>query len=97
MHKPVIGPQSTVAGGSEADVFTRWDTHRKIPALLPSELELVDYVGVRVVTPFAELHRVPVVATALRWAETESRGFAVSLLRRLLDARRAQAWPHHKS
>jgi SAM-dependent methyltransferase len=38
---------------TEADIPTRWDSPRDIPKLLPPNVELVDYHGVRVLTPFA--------------------------------------------
>ncbi len=54
---------------TEAAVFTRWDTPRRVRAHLPSTLELVAFHGVRVLTPMAALHRLPLVGRALNLAE----------------------------
>ncbi len=53
----------------ERAVFTRWDSPSKLSALLPPELELVDLHGVRVLTPVAGVHRLPLLGPALRLAE----------------------------
>lgn len=69
LAKKVAGPQPIGDGRTEADVFTRWDSPRAIPSLLPPNLELLDYYGVRVLTPFAAVHRIPWVARGLGRAE----------------------------
>ena len=69
LAKRIAGPQPIGEGRTEADIFTRWDSPRSIPRLLPSGVELVDYRGVRVLTPFAAVHRVPGVGRALGRAE----------------------------
>jgi hypothetical protein len=55
-------------------VYTRWDTPFTIPKLLPPELELVDYRGIRVVTPLALVHTLPLVRQAFAMAERASVG-----------------------
>ncbi len=69
LAKKVAGPQRIGDDRTEADISTRWDSPRAIPKLLQPNLELVDYYGVRVLTPFAALHRVPWVAQGLSRAE----------------------------
>lgn len=65
---------------TEADVPTRWDDPRAIRAMLPRGCVLEDLHGVRVLTPAALLHRVPILAPLLARAEERaSRGFARAL------------------
>ena len=58
---------------TEADVPTRWDTRPEAAALLPEGTHLVDHYGVRIFTPFAAVHRLPVLGAALRSAERMGR------------------------
>jgi len=69
LAKKVAGPQPISDDRTEADIFTRWDSPRAIPKLLPPNVELVDYHGVRVLTPFAAVHRIPWMARGLSPAE----------------------------
>ncbi|HJL15412.1 MAG TPA: class I SAM-dependent methyltransferase [Sandaracinaceae bacterium LLY-WYZ-13_1] len=90
LARRLAGARRVGAAHTEDDVSTRWDTPRAALARLPSSLELVDVRGVRVVTPFAALHRVVTVAPLLARAErVASRsplrwlgGFLVLVLRR---------------
>lgn len=90
LAKRAAGPQPIGERRTEADVYTRWDSPRTIPSLLPSNAELVDYRGVRVLTPFAAMHRIPVLGQGLRRAErlaTRSAlryfgGFLIAVLRK---------------
>ncbi|MGE0789711.1 MAG: class I SAM-dependent methyltransferase [Sandaracinaceae bacterium] len=54
-------PRAIGEAHDEADIPTRWDTPRAMIDRLPSSLTLVETAGVRVVTPFATVHRVPFV------------------------------------
>lgn len=75
---------------TEADVSTRWDSPRAIRRLLPEGAELVDLRGVRVVTPAALVHRVPLVRTLFERAEERASesvlrafgGFLIAVIRR---------------
>ncbi|AKF06870.1 class I SAM-dependent methyltransferase [Sandaracinus amylolyticus] len=75
---------------TEADVETRWDSPRAIRRMLPRGTELVDMRGVRVVTPAAFVHRVPLVSTLFARAEEHASrsmlrtlgGFLVAVVRR---------------
>jgi ubiquinone/menaquinone biosynthesis C-methylase UbiE len=90
LAKKAAGPQPINADRTEADIFTRWDSPRAIPRLLPPNLELVDYYGVRVLTPFAAVHRIPWVARGLGRAELAAShsplryfgGFLITVLRK---------------
>lgn len=61
LAKRIAGPQKISDGRTEADIYTRWDSPLVIPKLLPARAELVGYRGVRVVTPAAFVHKVPLV------------------------------------
>jgi ubiquinone/menaquinone biosynthesis C-methylase UbiE len=75
---------------TEADVPTRWDSARAIRAMLPRGCELEDVRGVRVLTPAAFVHRVPVLGALLARAEERASrsivrglgGFLVAIVRR---------------
>ncbi len=69
LAKRAAGPQRIAERRTEADISTRWDSPRAIRALVPPNLELVDFDGVRVLTPFASVHRLPLLGDGLRWAE----------------------------
>ena len=69
LAKRLAGPQPISDGRTEADVFTRWDSPRAIRALFPHDAVFEDVRGVRVLTPAAFAHRVPLLRNALRHAE----------------------------
>ncbi|MCA9527894.1 MAG: methyltransferase domain-containing protein [Myxococcales bacterium] len=77
---------------TDDQVFTRYDRLADVRGYLPPSLALEDVRGVRVLTPFAQAHRVPLVSTALAWAEHQARdkrltarlgGFLVVICRKL--------------
>lgn len=90
MAKRAAGPRPVGADRTEADIYTRWDSPRAIEALLPPGLALVDFRGVRVLTPVAAVHRIPLLGPGLRRAEElASRsplrylgGFLIAVLRK---------------
>lgn len=90
LAKKVAGPQPISEDRTEADVFTRWDSPSDVRSLLPPGVELVDFYGVRVLTPFAAVFRVPGVGRVLGKAELlASRspiryfgGFLIAVLRK---------------
>ncbi|MEM9189970.1 MAG: methyltransferase domain-containing protein [Myxococcota bacterium] len=83
-------PGSISERRTEADVYTRWDSPLVIRRILPPGVELIDYRGVRVLTPTAALHRLPAVGSALRFLERRALtsrlrylgGFLVAILRK---------------
>lgn len=90
LAKKAAGPQRIADDRTEADISTRWDSPRDIPKLLPPNVELVDYYGVRVLTPFAAVHKLPWLARGLSRAELIAShsplryfgGFLVAVLRK---------------
>jgi len=90
LARRAIGPRDIGGGRTEADVYTRWDLPWDVPRLAPPTLELVDTTGIRVFTPAAFVHRVPVMGSLLRAAEARAMrsplrvfgGFYVATFRR---------------
>lgn len=90
LAKKVAGPRSIGGGRTEAEIPTRWDSPRSIRKLLPSGLELVEHYGVRVLTPFAAVHRFPWLSRRLVQAEVAAArsplryfgGFLITALRK---------------
>jgi ubiquinone/menaquinone biosynthesis C-methylase UbiE len=90
LAKKVAGPQPIGDDRTEADIPTRWDSPRAIQKLLPPNVELVDFYGVRVLTPVASAHRIPWVGPALSRAERFAArsplryfgGFLIAVLRK---------------
>ena len=71
--KRLGGPGRISEGTRESAVFTRWDSIRQLADHFPPQVRLLDYAGVRVLTPFAGVHRIPGVGRLLRRAEWASR------------------------
>lgn len=69
LAKRLAGPGAISEARTEADVYTRWDPPSVLRRAAPASLELVEVVGVRVLTPAAFVHRLPVVGGLLRRAE----------------------------
>ena len=69
LAKKAVGPRRISDARTEADVFTRWDSPRKLWSLIPPNTEWVEVRGLRVLTPFAAVHRIPVLGASLRKAE----------------------------
>ena len=90
--KKLAGPGAISEKTRESAVFTRWDTLEDLKAILPAGLRLERAAGVRVVTPSASAHKLPVVRGVLSYAEHKARdvealarwaGFLVLVLRRV--------------
>lgn len=76
---------------NDEQVFTRYDSLRAVRGYLPPTLSYTGVRGIRVFTPFAQVHAVPAVGHALRAAERVARdslltarlgGFMVVLVER---------------
>ena len=84
-------PTAVSATTHDEHVFTRYDTADEIRAYLPPSLDWETSRGIRIVTPVAQVHRVPVVGALVRRAEhaladlpvaRELGGFLVVIARR---------------
>jgi ubiquinone/menaquinone biosynthesis C-methylase UbiE len=90
LAKRIAGPQKISEERTEADVYTRWDAPFTIPKLLPRNLKLIEYRGVRVATPAAFVHKIPLVRDAFAFIEQKSvrsplryfGGFLLAVLRK---------------
>ena len=60
-----------VLASFDVHVFTRYDSAKDIRAYLPPELEWVTSRGIRIVTPVAQVHRIPLVGPLVRRTEQE--------------------------
>lgn len=67
--KAIKPPTAISTEHSDEAVFTRYDRPRDAAAYLPASLSWVTTRGVRILTPVAQAHRVPVVGSLLRAAE----------------------------
>ena len=53
----------------DTEVYTRYDAPHQAAAYLPEKLTLLRAHGIRVVTPTAIFHRLPIVRTVVQWSE----------------------------
>jgi len=67
--KAVKRPTAVSENTHDEHVYTRYDDARAIASYLPPELEWVTSRGIRVITPAAKVLELPVVGSAIRWAE----------------------------
>lgn len=61
------------ANTNEGAVFTRYDSLNQLRRRLPRSLELLDVNGIRVFTPHAALHRIPIIRRILTQLERRGR------------------------
>ena len=67
--KALKPPTAVSEQTNDEHVYTRYDDAKAIKSYLPPELEWVTSRGIRVLTPIAKVHELPIVGPALRWAE----------------------------
>ena len=67
--KALKPPTAVSEQTNDEHVYTRYDDAAAIRSYLPPELEWVTSRGIRVLTPIAKVHELPLVGPALRWAE----------------------------
>ncbi len=67
--KALKPPTAVSEQTNDEHVYTRYDDAAAIKSYLPPELEWVTSRGIRVLTPIAKVHELPIVGPALRWAE----------------------------
>jgi ubiquinone/menaquinone biosynthesis C-methylase UbiE len=65
LAKRLAGPGKISDGRTEADVYTRWDAPTKLRSLFPSSVTIDEVCGIRVVTPAAFVHNLPLMGTVL--------------------------------
>lgn len=68
--KALKPPTAVSEATNDEHVFTRYDDADAIRGYLPPELQWQTTRGIRVITPAAVVHRVPLLGSAVRWAET---------------------------
>ena len=70
--KHIKAPSAISEESNDEDVYTRYDSIEDVESYLPEELSVKDVKGIRVFTPVAQVHKIPVVkglfASAERWA-----------------------------
>lgn len=65
-----LKPPTAISNKTDDEaVYTRYDTLEQVKSYLPPDLKFQTVHGVRVVTPFSQAHRWPVVGQVLRAAE----------------------------
>ena len=62
-------PQAIADDFTDHDVLTRYHRLQDIRALLPRGLVIEEIYGIRILTPIAAVHDLPLVGSALRWIE----------------------------
>ncbi|HUS29445.1 MAG TPA: class I SAM-dependent methyltransferase [Kofleriaceae bacterium] len=67
--KAIKPPSAVSEQTNDEHVYTRYDDADAIRSYLPPELEWVTTRGIRVITPVAAVLRVPLLGSAVRWAE----------------------------
>ncbi|MFW5967233.1 MAG: class I SAM-dependent methyltransferase [Persicimonas sp.] len=90
LAKKAAGPKKISRQTDESAIYTRWDTAMDLSRRMPVDLEVVDFAGVRVFTPAALAHKIPLVGGALRRLEFIARdtplkyfgGFLVAIVRK---------------
>jgi ubiquinone/menaquinone biosynthesis C-methylase UbiE len=67
--KRLKSPSAVSETAHDEMVYTRYDDIRAIRSYLPASLSLETTRGIRVITPVAAVHKVPLLGTAVRRAE----------------------------
>ncbi len=80
LAKRIGGPQKISSQTNEGAVFTRWDSPADLTRRLPMNASIKDFAGVRVLTPFAGIHKVPVLNKLIAKGEFLARDSALKYL-----------------
>ena len=64
-------PDSVSEETQDTDVFTRYDSVDNARTYLPDDLAFVRAHGIRVITPTAAFHRIPLVKQVVQWSERQ--------------------------
>jgi ubiquinone/menaquinone biosynthesis C-methylase UbiE len=70
-------PTPISAATSDEAVYTRYDTLARVRGYLPPNVAITDVRGVRVVTPFSQVHKLPLLGRAFALAEMSALGAPV--------------------
>ena len=65
-------PTAIAADINDEAVYTRYDSLPQIRSYLPNEIQIETVHGIRVVTPFSQAHRWPLLGPALRMVERQA-------------------------
>jgi ubiquinone/menaquinone biosynthesis C-methylase UbiE len=71
-------PTQIAGATTDESVYTRYDSLSAVRGYLPPSLRIVDVHGVRVVTPFSQVHRVPLLAELIAKMEWTARSAPVT-------------------
>ncbi|MFP4596611.1 MAG: class I SAM-dependent methyltransferase [Persicimonas sp.] len=69
LAKRAAGPKKISRKTDESAIFTRWDTAMDLTRRMPDNLQVLDFAGVRIFTPAAAAHKIPLLGSALRKLE----------------------------
>jgi ubiquinone/menaquinone biosynthesis C-methylase UbiE len=69
LAKLMGGAAPIAEGTTDRDVYTRYDTLQTARSYLPDSVEFIGVRGVRVVTPFSQVFRIPALAALFERAE----------------------------
>jgi ubiquinone/menaquinone biosynthesis C-methylase UbiE len=72
LSKRLAGPGKISTQRTEADMYTRWDTPQTIQTYLPPEVTFETWKGIRIFTPAAFFHKIPLLAPALQIIEKQA-------------------------
>jgi ubiquinone/menaquinone biosynthesis C-methylase UbiE len=75
-------PTAISAQHTDEAVFTRYDSLSAVRRYLPPPLEVIDVHGVRVLTPFSQVHTTPIPFVSRAFAQLERTALDAPLLRR---------------
>lgn len=90
LAKRLGGPGKISQSTDEGAVFTRWDHPLNLPELLPPGVSIEDFAGVRIFTPAAFVHKLPLISNVVRRLEFMGRdsalkyfgGFLIAIVRK---------------
>lgn len=73
LAKRAAGPGKISKKTDESAIYTRWDHAIDLSRRMPENLRVRDYSGIRIFTPAAAAHKLPVIGRALRKLEFAGR------------------------
>lgn|SRR5690554_357023 len=77
LAKKIAGPRKISRETDESAILTRWDDSAELSRRMPDNLRLIDFSGIRIFTPTAAVHKIPLVGHALRKLEFLGRDSAL--------------------